>query len=115
MRGLRTILTSLALTLGLMAFTGTAMAGNDNGNANGNANGNGNGNGNGNANGNDNGNANGNGNGNGNANGNGNDNGNGNANGNGDRAPEIDPGSIGSALTLLGFGVALLLDSRRRK
>jgi len=61
MRRFRTILTSLVLTLGLIAFTSTAMADGE------------------------------------------------------DRVPEIDPGSIGSALTLLGFGATMLLGSRRRK
>ena len=30
-------------------------------------------------------------------------------------APEIDPGSMGSRLALLGFGATMLLDRRRRK
>jgi len=36
-------------------------------------------------------------------------------NGQGHRVPEIDPGSIASALTLLGGGVLLLTTRRRRQ
>jgi len=110
MRRFRTLLASLALALGLITFAGTAIAANGNDNGNGN---NGNGN-------NDNGN---NGNGNNGNSGNGNGN-NGNGNGNGGNrgdvvpatnVPEIDPSSIGSALALLGFGAAMMIEGRRRK
>jgi hypothetical protein len=98
MQRFRKFVTSLALTLGLIAFTSTAMAQQGGGGGGGNGGNGGSGNG---------------GSGNGGS-GNGGS-GNGGNGGNGGSVPELDSTTIGSGLALLGFGATMLINRGRRK